>query len=343
MQEIVLGRNRVLDIMKGIGIIWIIIYHKFGGLTFAKYLTSFFIPLFFIISGYCYDEEKNEEFVPLLCKKARRLLVPYVCFTILPAVLLGAAGLLAQGEIAGPYIASFLYLNGHVLYNGPCWFLGAMFTTTLLFWGIVKVVRDRKKMPTVLLIFSVVGYSLSLIFNSKAVTDLRLPFGMDIALNAVVFFGAGWILREKTLGYRREMLGVYCLLVIPIHVFVSIYCNDFVNMSCNYYGNYLAFYVCAVLGIFSTWVEALYLQRCFLGKVIEYLGKNSIILMCMHMPLFKIISTMCAKLFARTHNWYLNSFIMLILTFALSVPVIEIINRKLPFLVGIPARGGGKN
>lgn len=331
-----INRKEWIDIMKGLGITWIIIYHRSSGFIFSKYTTSFFIPLFFILAGYCYNEKKNADFLTLLKNKAKRLLVPYVFFTLLPLTMLWITKDL--NEVPKPYIVNFFYLDGHVLWNGPLWFLGCMFTTTLLFWIISKYIKRNEIMIVFLAACSVMGYLLSFRFNSTSVEDYRLPFGIDVSFTAVVFYGIGWLMRKcniSHLGNIKKNMSILCLVAILIHGYISIYCNEFINMSCNFYGNYTLFYFCAFLGIFSTYIEAIYLKKTFLGRIIEYYGKNSLVLMCTHIPLFKVIGIFCRNIFLRTGNIYVNEMIILFLTFILSVPVIEIINRKFPFIIGM--------
>lgn len=73
------NRDITFDMMKGIGIILVIIghlAHGFGWLVPAIY--TFHMPLFFILSGYFYKEKKITE---LLHRDFRSLLVPYLLVT----------------------------------------------------------------------------------------------------------------------------------------------------------------------------------------------------------------------------------------------------------------------
>ena len=75
-------RNQALDFAKGLAILLMIYDHIVGT---GKLITSFHMPLFFIISGYLMKEGRVRE---TISKKSKGLLLPYVKYNVL-AVLVG--------------------------------------------------------------------------------------------------------------------------------------------------------------------------------------------------------------------------------------------------------------
>ena len=65
-------RNSDLDILKGIGIVLVILGHQY--LPIGHFIYSFHMPLFFLISGYLYYKKEIKE---SLVKDFRRLIIPY--------------------------------------------------------------------------------------------------------------------------------------------------------------------------------------------------------------------------------------------------------------------------
>ena len=58
-------RIQYIDIAKGIGILLVVIGHCINSLSFlGKWIWSFHMPLFFVISGLCFNPSKNTLFVP---------------------------------------------------------------------------------------------------------------------------------------------------------------------------------------------------------------------------------------------------------------------------------------
>jgi fucose 4-O-acetylase-like acetyltransferase len=95
-------RNDTIDIMKGIGIISVVLGHC--GLLPPKiihFIYSFHMPLFFIIAGYFY---KERGVVASLQKDAKRLLFPYVVFATIFVLNLKSATII-QYTIKGRFMS----------------------------------------------------------------------------------------------------------------------------------------------------------------------------------------------------------------------------------------------
>ena len=75
-------RDAVLDILKGFGIIFVLVGHSLGGIV-HNFIYSFHIPLFFLVSGYLYKQRPFKEQVK---KDWSRLMIPFffveICITI---------------------------------------------------------------------------------------------------------------------------------------------------------------------------------------------------------------------------------------------------------------------
>ena len=74
-------REKSIDILKGIGIILVIVGHiqEYIPKNFLIYLYSFHMPLFFYISGYLYKERyENLNTKDYIKKRAKQLVYPYI-------------------------------------------------------------------------------------------------------------------------------------------------------------------------------------------------------------------------------------------------------------------------
>lgn len=77
-------RDNTFDVMKGIGIIAMIIGHMSIPHFLYDFIFSFHMPLFFLIGGYFF---KPRPFKEIIQKSAGRLLKPYVVTGILTPII----------------------------------------------------------------------------------------------------------------------------------------------------------------------------------------------------------------------------------------------------------------
>lgn len=77
-------RIEYIDFFRGVGIILMVMGHMaFGGLQgfgdlVEKYIHSFHMPMFFIISGYFYQKKAN--WISFVKGKMRTIMLPYIAF-----------------------------------------------------------------------------------------------------------------------------------------------------------------------------------------------------------------------------------------------------------------------
>lgn len=85
-------RLKEIDILRGIAIILVLLGHaiivypiNLHEILWCKvlytWLSTVHMPLFFLVSGFCYSFGKNG-YKEFCWKKTKRLLIPYICFSI---------------------------------------------------------------------------------------------------------------------------------------------------------------------------------------------------------------------------------------------------------------------
>lgn len=120
-------RNESFDILKGFGIILMIVAHTYGPNSMIwDFIYTFHMPLFFIVTGYFYKQKPISE---LLKKNYNQLLVPYLTLCLIVIVLTQ----LRQPHTIQSDIKSTLYGMG------PGWFLLAMLLVRIEFHYILKL------------------------------------------------------------------------------------------------------------------------------------------------------------------------------------------------------------
>lgn len=135
-----------IDYAKALGMLLIMAAHTFmwTGTTHpvCYVVCSFHVPIFFFVSGLLFALFPREEsFRTFFSKRAKALLIPYVCFSIFNAIqTLGV--LKIQHNLTAERLHSELtelLITG----NGTVWFLVTLFLAEMIFFAIRKVQSER--------------------------------------------------------------------------------------------------------------------------------------------------------------------------------------------------------
>ena len=249
---------------KGIGIILIILGHLLYSSNMpwlSQIIYSFHTPLFFILSGYIQKKETKPGFIR---KRAKRLLIPYIAFSVIGIPYFGLR-LFRQGLSFPEILSDFLYVNGEVS-NHPLWFLVALFEIGAMIRIIRYPQRSTNVQILILLLFVFLGewvYSFSQQFRY-----LRF-FGLNKALVCSVFYMAGILIRKIRLPRNPW------LIIIPSLILTVLF-GTVLNSKISIYqfqlGTYWYFFVASLSGsllvmhICRTWLD----KECFLSKLSGY-------------------------------------------------------------------------
>ena len=157
--------------------------------------------------------------------------------------------------------------GGWLVHNTLLWFLVCLFVTELLFFYINKMSGNKSSaMLLILILFAFLGYADSIY------SPIRLPFSIDVAFVAIVFYGLGYVLRN---GLPASWLGLFFAIVCLAVGILTSHLNGRIDMNENHYGNGFLFYLSALSNIyfyiylFAHVANSKYLER------IAFVGKNS--------------------------------------------------------------------
>ena len=310
-----------IDIARGIGIIAVLYGHAVSGDSIRHILYAFHMPLFFFLSGVVFRPQKYKRFFPFFWKNIVTLLIPYCIFAVLSYLvwLSGRSDLPSSIDIGG-HLLNIIYGNSSALFfNVVLWFLPCLFMTKVLFWGIYKVFPNSKPLAIVLIIISIFGYIFSLLFPG-----IKLPLGTETAITAVVFFGVGylWYTHEQSIS-QKISLSNPILIFILLMIMISLAQINFqmygyqIDMRLNRYSNFFLFYIAALSGIFAVVLFSLKINS---QRILEYIGKNSLILFVWHIIIFTYLSQF-AHMFIDTttfnslRNYYIAPLFTILATF----------------------------
>ena len=177
-----------VDRLKGIGITLVVLGHFGLPPLVHRYVFAFHMPLFFFVSGLLYDARKYHTLGSFLRQRWHTLLIPYFCFSAL-LYLYWLLGPRLVGDPENLTIPAWKPLLGILYGNGfgtwmrhavPLWFLPCLFVTEVCYFLLQRQTNPPRRLGALVLL-GLVGWLDSLYM------PIRLPWGFDVALVAVVF------------------------------------------------------------------------------------------------------------------------------------------------------------
>lgn len=280
-----------IDVARGIGIFLVVYGHSLSAHSHRYLIYSFHMPLFFFLSGLVFSYRPEHTKRAVFLKNVRGLLYPYFLFAVLSFLLWVATRHPSISEQVWQFLSIF-YGNGNnnlLTFNNLLWFLPCLFITRIGFYALRSITGDRKYLMAVLFIISLLGYGYSVFLS-----NWKLFFGIETALTAIVFFGAGFL--WKTAGEnekKRFSAHVWQVLLIAIVVCILFAVLNFqeyssqVDLRVDRLNNYFYFYLAAFAGITATVSLSQLIRQ---NRVLEYMGKNSLVIFAWHLLLFHYLS-----------------------------------------------------
>lgn len=268
-------RFKEIDILKGLGIILMIMGHQYYGVGFDKWIHAFHMPMFFIISGFLY--RRPSVIRKGICNKVKSLLIPYAFFAGIHLFIMSAKTLILGGssKTLFQYVYHILVVNTEGMpICGAIWFLTALFFTTIIFILIDSYIHQSVLKVLCILLFTSAG----LIIPSLG---YRLPLALDVSFVGIGLFFVGKMLRsiyEKVQKVQlRGSLLIGTLGVLLCTITINI--NSSVNLRLGLYGNGAWFFVNAIVMTISLYLLCYTLSKYenYIVKEISFIGKNSIV------------------------------------------------------------------
>lgn len=289
-----------LDLAKGIGIILVIWGHTLCPSHFL--INVFHMPLFFFISGMTFHSPDNVK--DYIVKKINRIIIPWLFFTIVSI-------LICLVIYHSPKLPSGWN------FNGPLWFLQTLFVALSVY-----LVLERKLKGYWL---SIAVYLLSFIGYCTAKNGIAESFPWHImrALIALLFIHLGHMYNKLTDMQNFKEINFIILIVSVIVYAVSCYIAITTYSDCETYSfvnsdiytfNVFLFLLASISGILMVISVSVIFQSI---KIVNNMGKNSLIILCVHFPLIEYLNVLASKSFLYTFS--LGKMVLMLLIVLLTI------------------------
>lgn len=239
-EEQIVNRNQTLDVLKGIGIILMVVGHSGPPECLNDLIYTFHMPLFFIASGWFFREQNLEDCRGFALRKIKNIYWPYLkwCFIFLLlhnvfysiGVLnssYGADGTVSHFYNIKEFVANaFNFTFRMTSYEG--YLLGAYWFVRSLLWGCLLLcfcsvlmskitkLKERNCILTVAAVFGIFGGALSGL-------NILIPFwpqGGYREMMAVFFLGMGYMLRKQE-WWKSQCFLISSMIIIPLSLSIE--------------------------------------------------------------------------------------------------------------------------
>lgn len=317
-------RLAYIDIAKALGLCLVILSHTvYPQLMF--FALGCFVPVFLVASGYT---TKTIAFK----KKAKRLLFPYALFSLGFVVLFTIKQIYFSATHEGIFenIGGVLY-SRYAIYplsnenniflmqsgNAPMWFLTSMFMAYLALTPLLVLSQLRGR---IICLYLFITWAISKL-------PILLPWSLDTAFFMALFIYAGIVCRRTSI-LDNNKWGLWIIFVIGYGV--TAYLNGYENLSVREYGNsILLSLIAGILGSLLIMKGSMWLSKYKMGNLLACIGKYSLTIFCVQMPLIVCVNFICGSIFPAV----LVALIQVITTIALGYVIAVVAHRIMPKLL----------
>lgn len=308
-------RLEYLDYARGLAILLVILGHIYDSSNHIKiWFCSFHLSLFFIISGILckYTNVEKRNLKNIIISRFKTLILPYIFFELLAILTWMIQNDFTLRALKWNIIDSVLmYCKA-----GATWFLPTLFISEILFICMVKYIKNIK----IDLVISLLIYLIPFIIK----TENHYVTVVIRCFTAFGFLSLGYFM--SNIFIKNDLNIKIIVILLMINIILSNF-NNLVDLWCLKFENPLLYTINAVLGsafiIFS-------LKKIKYNKFLKYIGTNTVIIMSTQQVILEVINAITKKQYYNNETGLLIFVIILIL----EIPIIEIINRYLPFMLG---------
>jgi fucose 4-O-acetylase-like acetyltransferase len=296
-----------IDAVKGLGIILIVLSHcgiSNGYIQHAMlFLTAGYVSMFFVLAGY---NSKEEDILPAVKKKFKRLIIPYITYGAL-AILLFCLLDIARGGFSGHRLLHdfyALFYSRFSLYKlgteanvflfptflSPLWFLTAMFVAYI--WLYIYLQLKSKISKWLCITIYIAAHIL--LANNK----ILLPCSLDTSFLCSLLIISGYEFKNFFMAQNKMNFKYITLFIIACILYILIVnVNGATNLSVKIYGAspYMSIPLFFILTLLITYIYGETFKSFTpksITKSFAFVGRLSLRIMCIHMPIVCLLNTL---------------------------------------------------
>lgn len=291
MKELNEQERDVITLTKGIGIFLVVLAHALPTDCLAfNVIYVFHMPLFFMMSGYCFKEKYLSNAKQFVMRKIKGIYVPFVVFSLIFLALHNVFCSLKLYDPATVYDwKTFLWDIGRIVtrmsnserFLCTFWFLKELFWGNLFFYGMLRLWRGK-----------VIQSAISLLVLSEIaiVVNLRIPYFTItfVSFFAAFFIAVGYWWRTAEWRLDRWWLWEGALAIFVGNMYIP-YSSFIVNVT----PTTLPIYVLpAIIGTIMTFELCRWILPYLRGwskSFLLFMGNESLFIMALHFVAFKIV------------------------------------------------------
>ncbi|NHI83419.1 MAG: acyltransferase [Candidatus Thorarchaeota archaeon] len=230
-----------IEAAKGLGVMFVILVHSIIPIVnpVTIHLSSFTIPLFFILAGLTYNNTKHQKNLgAFISSRARQYLIPYfLLYVIIMTMFVPLASTVDTYLTPDQLLFWFLYGNGPPNSAMHLWFLPVLFLGMVLFVISDRVLKDAPMAARWLLVvtFPVVAVLIQSLFAPNLV-----PWRLSSAFLAATFVLLGNEMRRvrelKPWGATSVPRTTAMLVILVVFLIFTSNLNGFTDIAVDNYG-----------------------------------------------------------------------------------------------------------
>ena len=287
-------RNPIFDIMKGIGMLGVMMAHTetIPDFPYRRIILTYCIPIFFFLGGYFHHS--TTKYREKLGKDFKRLIFPYL-FTssvIIVYALLFSIHFHMPNVLYSTFLAAFWgsgyhhysLLWGDIQPIGAIWFLLALFWCRIVY----DIIMTKAKYPKIVCLL------ISILSTVLDYYVINLPFCILPGLSCMVYYLIGDICKD----FKRS---IPVLIVLAVCFILGVLYSHISVTNCDY-GCYPLDIICAAGASYFVYLLSIAINKVkFLGICLEWIGKFSLVFLCFH-----LIDLNCSisRYFHIPRDWY---------------------------------------
>ena len=335
------NRTRITwaDSMKAFSIMAVVLFHTqiMPEIQTAAYLVC--LPAFFFVAGLFTNTSLSlREFFE---KKTLRLMIPYLIWGLLSWAfwyfLSSKYGSSVESEVPWwkPLVGMLYGRGADLIQNVPLWFLCCMMSLEWIYYGVCRISQQWVRW-IVIIGLGIVGCIL-------AHKGQNWVWGITAALIILPVYAIG---AEYKSFFKTQMsaLSIYkitaILLVSLIGLWLGYTYNGNIALFESNIGNPILYYTTALSAIGLWLAVSLLLEKSknHFTQLIQYIGRNTLFILCAHMMLFGCIKGVAFICHVPIEFWRttIGSLVLWVSTLILIFPLTFLVNRYFPILIASP-------